>query len=61
MPVPERSHNDLAQELEDVRHALQWALSHITAIDDEPLDGEDGEDFAGATRLAWPDQPAQWA
>lgn len=52
---------DARQELEDVRHALQWALTYIAEGGDYPGDGEAHEDYTGATRIAWPDNPEEWA
>jgi hypothetical protein len=51
------------QQIEHLQHALRWALSYIARGDDEPQDGdgESYEDYSGATRLAWPDNPEQWA
>jgi hypothetical protein len=47
-----------AQTIEDLRHALQWALSNVNDPSDDR--SEYAEDYAGATRLAWPDQPEEW-
>lgn len=56
--------SDRSQEIEDLRDALQWALAfigHATTDEPEPGDGEVYENYSGATRLAWPDQPENWA
>lgn len=52
----------VSQQTEDLRHALQWALSFIADTGDEPQEGEGElyEDYSGALRLAWPDSPEQW-
>lgn len=51
------------QDVEDLRAALCWALAYIGQGPDVPADGdgETWEDYSGATRLAWPDNPEQWA
>ena len=54
---------DLQTEIESLRYALGWALTFIGQGDQEPQDG-DGElfeDYSGACRLAWPDNPENWA
>jgi hypothetical protein len=52
-----------AQQIEHLQHALQWALTYIGNGPDCPEDGEGElfEDYSGATRIAWPDSPEQWA
>jgi len=49
-----------SQEVEDLRHALRWALA-LVALDADEFEGEAAEDYSGATRIAWPDQPERWA
>ena len=50
------------KQIADLRHALDWALTYI-AQDDPPVpgDGELYEDYSGATRICWPDNPEEWA
>jgi hypothetical protein len=58
------SEPDIQQEIEDLRHALQWALTWISSGQGGGPDDGDGEiyeDYNGATRLAWPDQPENWS
>jgi hypothetical protein len=58
-----RERQEALQRVEDLKEALRWALSFIAGRDDEPRDG-DGEvyeDYSGATRVAWPDEPENWA
>lgn len=59
-----RELSDLKQELDDVRSALTWALTYIYNSSDEPQKAagdEVWEDYSGATRIAWPDNPEEWA
>jgi len=56
--------DDLRQEVEDLRDALRWALVYIETFGMGialPRDGEEYEDYSGATRLAWPDEPENWS
>lgn len=55
---------DATTEIENLRHALIWALTFITKRHDmKPFgnDDETYEDYSGATRVAWPDNPENWA
>jgi len=45
------------QEIEALRAALRWACC---AIDGDDFEGEAAEDWGGALRLAWPDEPENW-
>ena len=47
-----------AQDLDDLRHALDWALGYISH--NPPESGEDRESYTGAQRIAWPDNPENW-
>ncbi len=49
----------IEREVEDLRHALIWALSFVPEPEDNG--GEYAEDHGGATRLAYPDQPENWS
>lgn len=48
----------LSIEAANLRHALSWALAYIA--DDPPESGEQRENYTGAQRLAWPDNPEEW-
>jgi hypothetical protein len=48
-------------EDDDLRHALQWALSWIERSGVEPDCGAAREDYTGAERIAWPDEPENWS
>lgn len=56
------SQSDLIVEIENLRAALRWALAWISQDQAPPEDGdgEVWEDWTGATRLAWPDNPEEW-
>lgn len=55
--------HSLRQEVEDLRYALIWALTWLYHGHQAPKDsdGEAYEDYSGATRLAWPDNPEEWS
>lgn len=50
---------DAEAERDDLRAALIWAMTNVDDPDEH--DGEYAEDHAGATRLAWPDNPENWS
>jgi hypothetical protein len=49
----------LNEEVEALRGALRWACERISEADIS--DGEEREDWEGATRLAWPEDPENWS
>lgn len=53
---------DATTEIEGLRHALIWALTWIGDDIEMPKDGEGEayENYSGATRVAWPDNPENW-
>lgn len=54
----------LRQDNEDLRHALQWALSKVDDPKPDPFSdvlSRYAQDHADASRLAWPDQPENWS
>ena len=54
---------ELRDRVDQLQSALQWALAYIGVTGDPPRsgDGELWEDYSGATRIAWPNNPEQWA
>lgn len=46
--------------LEDLQGALAWALHYISG-GAEPVDGEQRENYTGAERVCWPDEPENWS
>lgn len=54
------------QEIEALRAALCWALGGLydaavsVGAASELDQGEEGENYHGACRLAWPDAPENW-
>jgi hypothetical protein len=50
---------ELRDRVEHLEHALRWALTYISH--DEPEDGEERENYTGAERVAWPDEPENWS
>ncbi len=61
MADQDRKLNAALVELEDVRHALQWACEYIAHDEPATENGEIRENYTGATRLAWPHNPENWA
>jgi hypothetical protein len=49
-----------AQRIEDLEGALAWALTYISG-GAEPVDGEQRENYTGAERVCWPDEPENWS
>jgi hypothetical protein len=48
----------LEEEVEHLRSALRWALSYVPEPEES---GEYTEDYGGATRMAYPDEPENWS
>lgn len=58
-----RRASDSEHDNDDLRDALKWACEWIERHGVAPTegDGETYEDYSGATRIAWPNEPECWS